>query len=122
AAAAWTIWRRGAPLSDAVRRTAAIAAYPAVAILAFALFSRVVVGEWFVTSGFFVAENKSLGLPWLALKEVGWGVRMLSGTWTIWIAGIGLVAMAISSLAAVRRSSALIALSLAASAALPWSA
>ena len=122
AAAAWTLWRRGAAPSDAVRRTAAIALYPAVAIAGFAVFSRVVVGEWFVTSGFFVPENKSLGQPLLALKEVGWGVKMLSGTATIWIAAIGVGAMAIGGLISARRSGALGALSLAASAALPWSA
>jgi hypothetical protein len=125
AAAVWTIWRSGTSLADAVKRTAWVALYPAVAILAFAVFSRVVVGEWFVTSGFFVAENKSLGLPWLSLKEVGWGVRMLSGTWTIWIAGIGIVATAVAGIVGARRAplaQALVALSLAASAVLPWSA
>jgi hypothetical protein len=122
AGAAWTLWRRGATPSGAVRRTAVIALYPAVAIAAFAVFSRVVVGEWFVTSGFFVPENKSLGQPLLALKEVGWGVKMLSGTATIWIAAIGVGAMAIAGVISARRSGALVALSLAASAALPWSA
>ena len=41
----------------------AIAVYPAVAIVAFAVFSRVVVGAWFVASDFFVPENKALGDP-----------------------------------------------------------
>jgi hypothetical protein len=122
AAAAWTLWRRGAPPSDAIRRTAAIALYPALAIAGFAVFSRVVVGEWFVTNGFFVPENKALGEPLLALKEVGWGVKMLSGTATIWIAAIGVALMAVDGLVSAKRSSALIAVSLAASAALPWSA
>jgi hypothetical protein len=122
AASAWVLWRRGAPIGVAIRRTAAVAVYPAVAIATFAIFSRVVVGQWFVSNGFFVPENKSLGLPMLALKEVGWGVRMLSGTWTIWIAGVGLAAMAAIGLVNARRADALIALSLAASAALPWSA
>ena len=122
AAAAWTLWRRDATVSDAIRRTAAVAVYPAVAIAGFVLFSRIVVGEWFVTSGFFVPENKSLGDPLLALKEVGWGVRTLSGTATTWVAAAGIAAMAIGGLVSANRSGALIALSLAASAALPWSA
>lgn len=122
AAAAWTLWRRGTAPADAVRLAGAIAVYPVVAIISFAIFSRVVVGAWFVSSGFFVPENKSLGLPLLALKEVGWGVRMLSGTWTIWIAAGGVAAMAVAGLASAKRADALIALSLAASAALPWSA
>ena len=53
--------------SDAVRRVGAIAIYPALAIVGFAIFSRVVVGEWFVSSGFFVPENKALGHPMLAV-------------------------------------------------------
>jgi hypothetical protein len=122
AAATWTLWRRGVAPVDAIRRTARVAAYPAVAIVAFAIFSRVVVGQWLVTGGFFVPENKSLGLPWLAMKEVGWGARMLSGTATIWIAAVGVGAMAVAGFAVARRAEALVALSLAASAALPWSA
>jgi hypothetical protein len=110
------------PPSDAVRRCATIALYPAIAIAGFAVFSRVVVGEWFVTSGFFVPENKSLGQPLLALKEVGWGVRMLSGTATIWFAAVGVGALTVVGLSSAARSSALIAVSLTASAALPWSA
>jgi hypothetical protein len=122
AAAVWTLWRRGVKFSDAVRATAAIAVYPALAIAGFAVFSRVVVGEWFVSGGFFVPENKSLGLPLLAVKEVGWGIRTLSGPWTLDIAAAGVAVMAIVGLVSAQRSGALIALSLAASAALPWSA
>src|SRR5207253_210562 len=58
-AAVWTRWRRKQPLTSALRDVGAIAAYPALAIISFALFSRVVIGEWFVGNDFFVPENKA---------------------------------------------------------------
>ena len=39
----------------------------------FAIFSRVVIGQWFVGGDFFVPENKALGDWWLAAKEIGFG-------------------------------------------------
>ena len=36
------------------------------------LFSRVVVGEWFVASGFFVPENPALGHPWAPRRIRYW--------------------------------------------------
>ncbi len=86
------------------------------------MFSRVVVGEWFTASGFFVLENKALGRPLLALAEIAWGSHALTGTLTLGIAAIGLCSLVISGLVDRRRADALIALSLVASAALPWAA
>jgi hypothetical protein len=122
AAAAWALWRRGTPFEDALRRLASVAVYPILAVALFAVFSRVVVGQWFVSSGFFVAENKSLGEPVLALKEVGWGLRELSGGWTIWIGATGAAVLVVAALIWRSRAEWLVAASLAATAALPWSA
>src|SRR5215472_2659744 len=79
AAAVWTRWRRGDSLAGAARTILRVAVYPTAAILAFSLFSRVVVGQWFVSSDFFVPENKAQGLPIVAVKEIVWGARELSG-------------------------------------------
>src|SRR5204862_4205123 len=57
AGAAWMRWRNGQSLRDSLLDVARIAVYPTIAILAFAVFSRVVVGQWFVSSDFFVPEN-----------------------------------------------------------------
>src|SRR5204863_3274383 len=83
-AAAWTRWRRGQPLSSATCDVAAIALYPAIAVAGFTIFSRVVIGEWFVGGGFFVPENKALDSPLVAAAEIGWGARMLSGGPLVW--------------------------------------
>jgi hypothetical protein len=72
AAAVWVRWRNGDPIADAFRRVAAIAVYPVLAVIGFAVHSRIVVGQWFTASGFFVPENKALGRPFLALAEIGW--------------------------------------------------
>ena len=69
AAAVWARWRSGEPLRRAFRRVGRIAVYPSVALIAFAVFSRVVVGQWFVSSDFFVPENKALGLPMAAAAK-----------------------------------------------------
>jgi hypothetical protein len=122
AAAAWTLWARGATAGAAIERVAGIAAYPAAAVLGFAVFSRVVIGEWFVASGFFVPENKALGLPTLAAKEVLWGLRNLSAPAVAAVAAVGAAGLVALALLFRRRGDALIALSLGASAALPWSA
>src|SRR4051812_48376812 len=47
AAAWWARWRQGESASRSLRRVGAIGAYPMVAIAAFIVFSRVVIGQWF---------------------------------------------------------------------------
>ena len=120
AAAIWVRWRNGEGLSVAGRRTAAVAVYPAAALAAFAIHSRVVVGAWFTASGFFVPENKALGRPLLALTEIGWGAHALSGTLTMGVAGIGLTALGVWGLMRRERAVALVPVALLAAAALPW--
>ncbi|HWF86575.1 MAG TPA: hypothetical protein VG222_17070 [Vicinamibacterales bacterium] len=121
-AAVWTLWRRGSTLPAALRLVRSIAVYPVVAVLGFVVFSRVVIGSWFVASGFFVAENKALGLPVLAAAEIWWGTHMLSGSLVIAIAAVGALSLLIIGAFSRRRADAWIVLSLAATAALPWAA
>jgi hypothetical protein len=121
-AAVWAWWRSGVGLADAVRRAGEIARYPAIAVAAFALYSRVVIGEWFTTGGFFVPENKALGKPLLAAAEIWWGAHALSGSLTIALAAAGLCALLVAALLFRDRAAWLIPLSLVATAALPWAA
>ncbi len=120
--AVWAGWRHGEALESAVRRIGRIALYPALALIAFAIFSRIVVGRWFVSGDFFVPENKALGDPWLAVKEIAWGVRMLSGPLLVAIGLVGLVAVTAIGAFSRTRASALVAVSLVAMAAIPWAA
>jgi hypothetical protein len=120
--AVWVRWRNGDTMVEACRRVGHIGAYPAVALVVFAIYSRVVVGEWFTASGFFVPENKALDRPLTALAEIWWGAHALSGTLTIAIAAIGLCGLIVQSTLRSGRADALITLSLVATAALPWAA
>src|SRR6185295_4001814 len=146
AAAALARWRRGESLVEATRAIARVAVYPALAIISFTIFSRVVIGAWFVSGGFFVPENKALGDAALAAREIGWGAQMLSGPILTWVGGVGIAIVVLrsakafalrsdaetvrsaeafalrSDAAGARRAEALIAASLLATAAIPWAA
>ena len=122
AAAVWTRWRSGDDFPVAVRRVARIALYPALAVVAFMIFSRIVVGEWFVSSGFFVPENTALGHPIEAVDQIAWGARMLSGYGLVAAAGAGFAVLIAVGLADKRRGEWLVAASLLATAAVSWAA
>jgi hypothetical protein len=118
----WVLWRQGLPLRDAMRTVAQIGGYPALAIVGFAVFSRVVVGEWFVSNDFFVPENKALGNVVMSAREIGWGTAMLSSTMLVWIAAAGLVAAALIAVFDRRRAHAVIVVALVSTAAIPFAA
>jgi hypothetical protein len=120
AAAAWARYRAHSRWGDRLRETAAVAVYPAVAIVGFLIFSRIVVGEWFVASGFFVPENIALGKPVAAASQVFLGVRTLGGTVLSVAALVGLAGLLIRSIATRESAAMLVAVSPAAAAALPW--
>ena len=120
ACAAWARWRAGYCLSDAIGHVARIAAFPAATICAFMIFSRIVVGEWFVSSGFFTPENTALGRPFEAVKQIAWGMRALSGVGLASIAGGGVILLVAVGLLNKRRGSLLVAASFLATAAVPW--
>jgi hypothetical protein len=122
AAAVWVRGRRGEGWPIALRRVAGVGVYPAAAGLAFLIFSRIVIGRWFVSSGFFVPENKALGDPLLAAAEIWWGVHALSSDFMMVAAAAGIAALLLAGLFRRERADGLIALSLLATAALPWSA
>jgi len=116
--------RREREWTAAIRDVSRIAIYPAAAIVAFIVFSRIVVGQWFVSSGFFVPENKALGNPVLAAAEICWGARNLGGALLMIVAAGGLAALVARAVASRGRTAgaSVIATALVAAAALPWAA
>jgi hypothetical protein len=118
-AAIWVRWRHGSQLPDALRAVIAIAIYPATAIAAFIVFSRIVTGAWFAND-FFVPENTAKGHPYDALKEIAWGVRELSGYGLLLIAVAGAVLLAFFGLFSKRRATAILPIALASTAAVSW--
>ncbi len=120
AGAVWMRRRAGQTFDGAVREIAPVAVYPAAAIVAFLIFSRVVVGQWLVAGGFFVPENLALGDPGAAASQVLTGVRSLGGTITTVIAIVGLIGLMVRGLFSPAGAVAAIGLAPAAAAALPW--
>jgi hypothetical protein len=120
AIAAWALWRDDESAGRALGRVAGVAAYPAIAILGFLVFSRAVVGQWFVASGFFVPENAALHNPAAAFSQIIWGVRTLSGYPLAILAAAGLAWLAIRALVNRHESVSALTLSLCTTAALPW--
>ena len=114
------LMRRGRSPIAAVRAVLPLTIYPAIAIAIFLLNSRWTVGAWFVSSGFYVAENEARGVPLAAWDQVREGLYRLSGPATVWPAYAG-AAMVVFTFARSRvRASLVLVLALAAAALLPW--
>ncbi len=112
--------RRGRSPLAALRTVAPLTIYPAIALALFLLNSRWTVGSWFVSSGFFVAENEALGQPLVAWDQVREGLHRLSGAVTVWPAYAG-AALVVAVFARARaQASVALVLGLAAAALLPW--
>jgi hypothetical protein len=132
--------RRGLRVLPALRAVRGLALWPLWAIAAYLVNSKVTVGAWFVSSGFFVPENPALGHPWLAWTQIWNGLVELTGPalpWAAVAAAVLLVASAFrrnlryprwrnrtipGEAEGHERLALLVVLALAASAALPWSA
>jgi hypothetical protein len=112
--------RRGVAPRAALIACARLAVYPAVAILLFLANSRWTVGEWFISSGFYVAENTAAGHASLAWDQVREGLYRLAGTGLVWPAYAGAALIAIAFARSRARASLVLVLSLAASGILPW--
>ena len=115
--------RRGVPVLSAFRGGARLAAYPTVAIVLFLINSRWTVGSWFVSSGFFVAENvDALGHPLVAWDQLREGLYRLAGTALVWSGYAGVFLTVIASVRSRLKAPVLLILAPLAAAALPLSA
>jgi hypothetical protein len=97
-----------------------LALYPVVAVILFVLNSRWTIGHWFVTSGFFVAENEAKGQGWLAWEQVKVGTYRLSGSVLVWPAYVSAALVLVAFLRSKSTAALIVVLALVASAALPW--
>jgi hypothetical protein len=111
--------RRGWTIGTAMRAVRGLALWPLWAVAAFLVNSKVTVGAWFVSTGFFVADNPALGHPWLAWTQVWAGLMRLSGPVLPWIAVVSAIAIVAAVVRSKDRASLLLPLALAACAALP---
>jgi hypothetical protein len=70
--------RLGAPVSAAMRRGLRLATWPVAAVLLVLVNSRITVGEWFVSGGFFEPDPGYQGRALRSLIAVWWGTHQLS--------------------------------------------
>jgi hypothetical protein len=77
-AAGYASARLGAPAGVVLRRGLRLAAWPAAAVALVLLNSRITVGAWFVSSGFFVPDPGYEGRALRSLIAVWWGTHQLS--------------------------------------------
>jgi hypothetical protein len=76
---AFALWRSGAPVRVVALRAARLTAWPAVAVILFLVNSRITVGAWFVSGGFYVLDPAYQGRFGRSLISVWWGTHQLSG-------------------------------------------
>jgi hypothetical protein len=114
------LWRRGLPFSTAARRVAGLAAFPALAGFSFLILSRLTVGRWFVSDGFYVADNPDTGRPFKTIGSIWWASHHLNGYGVLLCAVAGAAALLNVGLRSRERASALVVLAMAGAAALPW--
>jgi hypothetical protein len=99
---------------------ARLAAWPALAILLFALNSRITTGQWLVTGGFYEVDPTYHGLPLKSLIAVWWGTHRLSG-YVLEIVAIGTALwLIVRSASRPASAPAVIPLALGAAAVLPF--
>ena len=119
AVAAFVMWRHGHALALVVRQTWRLARWPAAAVVLFLCLSRITVGAWFVSGGFYERDPTYDAQAVKTLLAIWWGTHRLSG-YVIEI--VGLLAAAWVVWRSVRRQEEapnLVAVALFAAAALP---
>jgi hypothetical protein len=95
AIAAVARWRQGWPLASIARETWSLARWPAAAVVIFLLLSRITVGAWFVSGGFYERDPTYDRQAVKTLLAIWWGTHRLSGyvveivglasaVWVVW--------------------------------------
>ena len=118
-----SLMRGGVPTTRALLAGGRLAAYPTIAIGLFLINSRWTVGSWFVSSGFFVAENvDALGHPLVAWDQLREGLYRLSSTALVWSGYVGVILVVVAFARSSTKSGLALMLAPLAAAALPLSA
>ena len=118
ALAAIVRWHPGRDYVALFKEVGGVAMFPAIAIAFFLLHSRITIGTWFVTGGFYVPDPATQGRAWAVTLSIWWGACRL-GSYALIFASAGAVIVLLRSAWNARRPS-LIPLALLAVAALPW--
>ena len=97
AVVAYVLWRREMKPGVVLAR---LASWPAAAALLFVLNSRITVGSWFVTGGFYERDPLYDGMLWRSAVAVWWGTYRLGG---FVLETVALIALAVAIVRALRQ-------------------
>jgi hypothetical protein len=118
-ATAYATWRHGASIDVVFRRCWRVAAWPALAVIIFLINSRITVGAWFVSEGFYVPDPSYQHQALRTLLGIWWGTHQLSG-YVIETTALGVAAFIVWRVLSRKQDAALlIPLALFAAAAVP---
>jgi hypothetical protein len=117
--AAFARWHRGVNVHELLGDIGRLSIFPVLAVAAFLLHSKITVGTWFVTGGFYVADPATQGKALAVTGLIWWGACRL-GSYALIFAAAGAVIVILRTAGDPRRNRALIALALLAVVALPW--
>src|SRR5690606_21605713 len=113
-------WRRGTAAADLLAPAWRMAAYPIGSVLFFVVLSRLTVGEWFVSGGFYVPDETLQGRPSVVLEAMGEGVVELAGAWLPRVAAGSAAAILLLALAWRQGAALIVPLAMFGAAALPF--
>jgi hypothetical protein len=86
-ASAYAVWRQSGSFASVVKRGWRLVFWPALAVAVFLINSRITVGAWFVSEGFYVPDPSYAHQPLRTLVGLWWGTHRLSG-YVVEIAGL----------------------------------
>jgi len=113
-------WRLGASVGRALGSAAAVAAGPALAVVAFLVLSKLSTNFWFVTDGFYVPDPILSHKPVAVTGAIWFGLRRLGTDLLAWTALVAGLAVLVRTAWHRASAPALVTLALGAVAALPW--
>jgi hypothetical protein len=118
-AAALALWRIGTPPAAIARQVWRLSRWPMAAVALFLLLSRLTVGAWLVSSGFYVTDPTYDGQAGKTLLSIWWGTHQLGGYLIEITALVTAATLALRALVLRRDTPLLVTLALFASAAVP---
>lgn len=113
-------WRRGTPAAALAGPARQMLAYPIGSLIFFVLLSRMTVGEWFVSGGFYVPDETLQGHPGVIIEQMLEGLRELGGIWLPRLAAGSAIAIGLLALGWRQGAALLVPLAMFGAAALPF--
>ena len=118
---AWlTLLRHRVGFGSSVAAMVRVGLWPLGALVLFLVLSKVTVGAWLVTGGFYEPNNPAYREPAKALVQVGWGLGRVAGWPVAWAGAAGAVVVLLQGLVRNDRQDWWFVLALAGCAALPY--